>query len=170
MRGSPEVRRRRLAAIREKVDRRSVVAHREVDLDGRERVDVVLSDGSQRPATADERAEWAAGEPRAEWDLVAGEATAGEAAAFGFKTISRPFIIPAALRIIRAPRTSTIREHRSPSTSRTTSRHARTTSATSTADPSSSRGRLSASALGHLRIETTRLGLRLALLGIGGAR
>lgn len=62
------------------------------------------------------------------------------------------------------------REHRSPSTTRTTSRRARTTSATSTADPSSSRGRLSASALGHLRIETTRLGLRLALIGIGGAR
>ena len=61
------------------------------------------------------------------------------------------------------------REHRSPSTTRTTSRRART-SATSTADPSSSRGRLSAPALGHFQAETTRLAFRLALLGIGGAR
>lgn len=67
-----------------------------------------------------------------------------------------------------APRRRT-REHRSPSTTRTTSRRART-SATSTADPSSSRVRLSADALGALRIETTRLIFRLALLGIGGAR
>lgn len=64
-----------------------------------------------------------------------------------------------------APRRRT-REHRSPST---TSRRART-SATPSADPSSSRVRLSADALGALRIETTRLGFRLALLGIGGAR
>ena len=55
------------------------------------------------------------------------------------------------------------------STRSTTSRRAQT-SAKSTADPSSSRGRLSANAFGHLRIETTRLGLRLALLGIGGPR
>lgn len=64
-----------------------------------------------------------------------------------------------------APRRRT-REHRSPST---TSRRART-SATSATDPSSSRARLSADALGALRIETTRLGFRLALLEIGGAR
>lgn len=70
-------------------------------------------------------------------------------------------------RATSAPRRRT-REHRSPSTTRTTSRRART-SATSTADPSSSRARLSADALGALRIETTRLGFRLALLGIGGA-
>jgi hypothetical protein len=137
------VRRRRLAAIRENLSRRSVAEYREVDLDDGSRVDVVLSDGSQRPATADERAEWAAGEPRQRIEFVG----------------ARPVIIPAASR--------TTREHRSPST---TSRRARTTSATSAADPSSSRGRLSASALGHLRFETTRLGLRLALIGIGGAR
>jgi len=55
------------------------------------------------------------------------------------------------------------------STRSTTSRRAQS-SITSTADPSSSRIRLSANALGHLRIETTHLGLRLALLGIGGPR
>ena len=66
-----------------------------------------------------------------------------------------------------APRRRT-REHRSLSTTRTTSRRART-SASPTADPSSSRVRLSADALGALRIEMTRLALRV-LLGIGGAR
>jgi hypothetical protein len=69
--------------------------------------------------------------------------------------------------VVRQPRArarSTQRSARS-----TTSRRAQT-SAKSTADPSSSRGRLSANAFGHLRIETTRLGLRLALLGIGGPR
>ena len=151
MRGSPEARRRRLAVIRENLSRRSVVEYREVDLDGGSRVDVVLSDGSTRPAMADERAEWAAGEPRRRIEFVG----------------ARPVIIPAAPDSTRAPRTSTTREHRSPST---TSRRTRTTSAASTADPSSSRGRLSASALGHLRIETTRLGFRLALLVIGGSR
>ena len=55
------------------------------------------------------------------------------------------------------------------STRSTTSRRAQT-SVKSTADPSSSRRRQSANALGHLRIETTHLGLRLALLGIGGPR
>ena len=69
--------------------------------------------------------------------------------------------------VVRQPRNrarSTQRSARS-----TTSRRAQS-SITSTADPSSSRIRLSANALGHLRIETTRLGLRLALLGIGGPR
>jgi hypothetical protein len=157
MRGSPEARRRRLAAIREKLNRRSIVEYRETDLDDGSRVNVVLSDGSTRPAAADERTEWATGEPRVAWDLI-----------IGSDRIARPVIIPTATRIIpTAPRTSTTREHRSPSTTR---RSARTTSALSAADPSSSRGRLSANALAHLRIETTRLGLRLALLGIGGAR
>jgi hypothetical protein len=151
------MRRRRLAAIREQLSRRSVVEYREADLDGGSRVIVVLSDGTARPATSDERAEWAAAAPRETWDFITGP-----------DRIARPVIIPTATRIIpTAPRTSTTREHRSPST---TSRRARTTSATSTADPSSSRGRLSANPLGHLRIETTRLGLRLALLGIGGPR
>lgn len=156
MLGSPAMRRRRLAAIREKLSRRSIVEYREVDLDDGGRVDVVLSDGSTRPATADERTEWATGEPRVAWDLI-----------IGSDGIFRPVIIPTAPRITRAPRTSTTRERRSPSTTR---RRARTTSALSAADPSSSRGRLSTNALGHLRIETTHLGLRLALLGIGGPR
>jgi len=154
MRGSPAMRRRRLAAIREQLSRRSVVEYREADLDGGSRVIVVLSDGTARPATSDERAEWAAAAPRETWDLIIGP-----------DRIARP--VPTAPRIIRAPRTSTTREHRSQST---TSRRARMTSATSTADPSSSRGRLSATALGHFRAETTRLAFRLALLGIGGAR
>jgi hypothetical protein len=143
--------------IREKLDRRSVVEYREVDLDDGSRVNVVLSDGSTRPAMADERTEWATGQPRVAWDFITGP-----------DRIARPVIIPTATRIIpTAPRTSTTREHRSPST---TSRRARTTSATSTADPSSSRGRLSANPIGQLLFESTRLGLRLALLGIGGPR
>ncbi|MSO47784.1 MAG: hypothetical protein EXQ67_06840 [Thermoleophilia bacterium] len=153
MNGSPAMRRRRLAAIREKLSRRSVVDYREADLDDGSRVNVVLSDGSTRPATADERTEWATGAPRVAWDLV-----------IGSDRIARPVNIPTASRITGVPRTSTTR------TTRTTSRRARTTSALSAADPSSSRGRLSANALGHLRIETTHLGLRLALLGIGGPR
>jgi hypothetical protein len=156
MRGSPAMRRRRLAAIREQLSRRSVVEYREADLDGGSRVIVVLSDGTARPATSDERAEWAAAAPRETWDFIIGP-----------DRIARPVIIPTALRITRAPRTSTPREHRSQST---TSRRARTTSALSAADPSSSRGRLSATALGHFQAETTRLAFRLALLGIGGAR
>jgi hypothetical protein len=147
MRGSPEARRRRLAAIREKLSGRSIVEYRETDLDDGSRVNVVLSDGSTRPAAADERTEWATGEPRVAWDFI-----------IGSDRIARPVIIPTATRLITtAPR-------------KITTRSARTTSALSAADPSSSRGRLSANALGHLRIETTRLGLRLALLGIGGPR
>ena len=69
--------------------------------------------------------------------------------------------------VVRQPRARARSTQRS--TRSTTSRRAQT-SAKSTADPSSSRGRLSANAFGHLRIETTRLGLRLALLGIGGPR
>ena len=153
MNGSPAMRRRRLAAIREKLSRRSVVDYREADLDDGSRVNVVLSDGSTRPATADERTEWATGAPRVAWDLV-----------IGSDRIARPVNTPTASRITGVPRTSTTR------TTLTTSRRARTTSALSAADPSSSRGRLSANALGHLRIETTHLGLRLALLGIGGPR
>jgi hypothetical protein len=70
---------------------------------------------------------------------------------------------------IRRGNRSTTREHRSPSKSRTISRRART-SATSTADPSSSRPRGGTRPLRSVRIETTRLALRLALLVIGGSR
>ena len=107
-------------------------------------------------------------DPQAVFDFHIEPATADERAALGFATIGRPRPVTA-----RPPEVSPThrrtREHRSPSTTRTTSRRARP-SASPTADPSSSRVRLSADALGALRIETTRLGLRLALLGIGGAR
>lgn len=107
-------------------------------------------------------------DPQAVFDFHIEPATADEREAFGFATIGRPR--PAVARAHEAsPAPRRTREHRSPSTTRTTSRRARP-SATSAADPSSSRVRLSADALGALRIETTRLGFRLALLGIGGAR
>ena len=108
-------------------------------------------DGQARPATVDDLDAFVEEINRAQRAATARAVTMG---------VFRP-------RTTSAPRRRT-REHRSPSTTRTTSRRART-SATS-ADPSSSRVRLSADALGALRIETTRLGFRLALLGIGGAR
>jgi hypothetical protein len=55
------------------------------------------------------------------------------------------------------------------STRSTTSRRAQT-SVKSTADPSSSRNRLSANAFGTFHGDTQRLPLRTALLGNGGAR
>ncbi len=152
MRGSPEMRRRRVAEIRRKMTRRpsGIAAVREIDHDSGSCIETFLPDGSTRPATPAERAWWAAGEPPAYFAIT----TDGRVIDTG----------DSGHRVAR-----TTREQRSPSTTRTTSRRART-SATSSADPSSSRVRLSADALGALRIETTRLGLRLALLGIGGAR
>ncbi len=108
-------------------------------------------DGQIRPATV------------ADLDWIIEEINRGQRAATA-RAVSMGIFRP---RTTSAPRRT--REHRSPSTTRTISRRART-SATSTADPSSSRVRLSADALGALRIETTRLGFRLALLGTGGAR
>lgn len=109
-------------------------------------------DGEPRPATVDDL------------DMVVEEINRAQRAATA-RAVTMGVFRPSTT---SAPRRRT-REHRSPSTTRTISRRART-SATSSADPSSSRARLSADALGALRIETTRLGFRLALLGIGGAR
>ena len=171
MLSTPERRRRRLADIREKVIGRRTAALRDAATDaGDAYIDTVLLDGSARPATSEERATWADGEPHAELALDLGPATAAERAAFGADAvIARPRVVPAPPVPTRAETMATPREHRSPSKSRTISRRART-SATSTADPSSSRPRGGTRPLRSVRIETTRLALRLALLVIGGAR
>jgi len=160
MLATPERRRQRLAAIREKVDRTpptvEVIAPTvEVDMpNGEVWIAAVDPDGTRREPTAAERKAHEAAMPRVVWAFTIEEVDG--------LTVIRP-------REVTRTRTIRTREHRSPSTTRTTGRRARP-SASPTADPSSSRVRLSADALGALRIETTRLGLRLALLGIGGAR
>ena len=132
---------------------------REVDTPAGAYVEAVLANGSQRPATRAECDHWEAAAPREDWAFTV-EKVDG-------LTIARPRSAtrPKAART-GATRT---REHRSPSTTRTTSRRART-SATSTADPSSSRPRPSAKAPRAVRTETTRLILRVSLLVIGGSR
>lgn len=127
---------------------------REVDTPSGAYVEAVLANGSQRPATRAERDHWEAAAPREDWAFTI-EKVDG-------LTIARP-------RSATRPKATRTREHRSPSKSRTISRRART-SATSTADPSSSRPRPSAKALRAARTETARLILRVALLVTGGAR
>ena len=160
---TPEERRRRLAAIRERIDQTApiieVIAPTvEVDMpNGETRIEAVEPDGTHREPTAAERKAHEAAAPFTEWAFTIEKVD-------GLK-IARP-------RVASRTRAIRIRERRSPTrtrTTRTTSRRART-SAPSTADPSSSRPRPSAKALRAVRTETTRLILRVALLVIGGAR
>ncbi len=151
-RQTPAGRRQRLAAIRERQTKRTVISISEVDMPTGEGIIVTrTSDGGVRIATSDERADWAASAPREEWRI---------------EPDGRVLIRPRETRRrIGAPH----HRNRSTRSTRTITSRCALTSATATSDPSpSSRGRLSARALGTLRTETPRRWRKRAL--IGGAR